>query len=69
LDRPGVLPLYVGDDVTDEDAFEVLEDRGLGLVVQEEEAPTRARYRLSDTDEVEQFLEALIPVCKESADE
>jgi trehalose-phosphatase len=69
MDRPGVMPIYVGDDVTDEDAFEVLEDRGLGLVVQEGDKPTRARYRLRDTFEVEQFLQALIPICKESADE
>jgi trehalose 6-phosphate phosphatase len=69
LDHASVLPLYVGDDVTDEDAFEVLEDRGLGLVVQEVEAPTRARYKLRNPEEVEQFLKALIPVCKGSADE
>jgi trehalose 6-phosphate phosphatase len=69
MDRSGVMPIYVGDDVTDEDAFEVLEDRGLGLVVQEGDKPTRARYLLRDTFEVEQFLQALIPICKESADE
>ena len=68
LDRPGVLPLYVGDDVTDEDAFEVLMERGLGLVVQEGDKPTRARYRLSNPAEVEQFLQALMPLCKENAD-
>jgi trehalose-6-phosphatase len=58
----------VGDDVTDEDAFEVLEDKGLGLVVQEGSKPTRAKYRLRNPAEVEQFLQDLIPVCKESAD-
>ncbi len=68
LDQPGVLPLYVGDDVTDEDAFEVLEDKGLGLVVQEGDKPTRAKYRLHNPAEVEQFLQNLIAVCKESAD-
>ncbi len=68
LDHSSVLPLYVGDDVTDEDAFEVLEDRGLGLVVQEGGKPTRAKYRLRNPGEVEQFLRDLIPVCKESAD-
>ena len=69
LDHANVLPLYIGDDVTDEDAFEVLEDKGLGLVVQEGRAPTRARYQLRNPAEVEQFLKSLIPVCKENDDE
>ena len=69
LDRPDVLPLYVGDDVTDEDAFKVLVDRGLGFAVQKGDKPTAARYLLRDPDEVEKFLQALIPVCKESVNE
>ncbi len=59
LDVPEVLPVYVGDDVTDEDAFRELERRGLGIVVGREERPTRARYALDDTDEVRLFLDEL----------
>jgi trehalose 6-phosphate synthase/phosphatase len=55
------LPVYLGDDVTDEDAFEVLTDRGLGLVVRGEhdERPTWADFALADPDEVRWLLERL----------
>ena len=60
IDRPSVLPLYIGDDLTDEDAFSELERRGLGILVRDEEArPTAARLALNDTDEVRRFLETL----------
>jgi trehalose-phosphatase len=59
LDVPEVLPVYIGDDVTDEDAFRELERRGLGIVVGREERPTRATYALDDTDEVRLFLDEL----------
>jgi trehalose-phosphatase len=69
LDRPDILPFYMGDDVTDEDAFGVLEDRGVGIAVQEVAAPTAARYRLRNPDEVQEFLKALITFAKESPSE
>ena len=59
LDAPDVLPVYIGDDVTDEDAFREVEGRGLGIVVGRDERPTRATYALEDTDEVRLFLEEL----------
>lgn len=51
-----LLPLYVGDDVTDEDAFGALEADGLGIVVGAPQYPTRAAYALRDTAAVEQLL-------------
>lgn len=57
---PHAVPIYIGDDLTDEDAFRVLSDRGLGLVVFAHPRPTAARYRLHDTHEVRQLLERLI---------
>jgi alpha,alpha-trehalase len=61
LEREGVLPVFVGDDLTDEDAFQTLKGRGLGLVVRgEAERPTAADYALEDVEEVRQFLELLI---------
>lgn len=59
LDRPEVVPIYVGDDLTDEDAFRVLRENGIGIVVLDHARPTLAHYRLQDTEEVERFLEAL----------
>jgi trehalose 6-phosphate phosphatase len=69
LDRPDVVPFYLGDDVTDEDAFKVLQDRGIGIAVQETPGPTAARYRLRDPEEVQKFLQALITFVKESRSE
>ncbi|HSL67970.1 MAG TPA: trehalose-phosphatase [Actinomycetota bacterium] len=60
-DRPGVVPLYVGDDETDEDAFRVLGDLGIGFVVRGEgdARESLARYALRDPDEVRALLEEL----------
>jgi trehalose 6-phosphate phosphatase len=59
LDRPDVLPFYLGDDLTDEDAFRILGDRGVGIVVSEGPRETAAAYQLHDPDEVRRFLERL----------
>jgi trehalose-phosphatase len=56
LDRPEVLPIYIGDDETDEDAFAALEDRGVGIRVGDGSVATRARYRLADAESVGQLL-------------
>lgn len=67
LDRPDVLPLYLGDDITDEDALRVLQDRGIGIVVRGEDdaRETAARYALIDCDDVRRFLEMLTSVAAE----
>jgi trehalose 6-phosphate phosphatase len=59
LDKSDVVPFYIGDDVTDEDAFRSLKHRGIGVVVMDPPRSTEAQYRLKDTDEVEQFLKKL----------
>lgn len=59
LDRPDVVPVYVGDDLTDEDAFAALAGRGVGIVVGTDSRLTRARYALEDPGEVLRFLEVL----------
>lgn len=65
LDQPGVLPFYIGDDITDEDAFNALKERGIGIVVGAECRETAARYRLEDTDDVRNFLQELASVLNE----
>lgn len=55
LDSPDVVPIFIGDDSTDEDAFKELIERGIGVMVGEARA-TYARYRLSDPGEVREFL-------------
>lgn len=64
LHGDAVLPFYVGDDVTDEDAFRVLADRGVGVLVGSPAYKTDATYRLGDTSEVREFLQALILVLR-----
>jgi alpha,alpha-trehalase len=54
-----VLPIYLGDDETDEDAFESLREGGIGILVADAPQPTRARYRLRDSAEVRRFLERI----------
>ncbi len=57
LDGDDVLPVYVGDDTTDEDAFRSLSDRGLGIVVRDgADRRTSARLALDGTEDVERFL-------------
>src|SRR5919197_255481 len=58
--RVKVRPIYIGDDRTDEDAFRALGQRGVGILVSEEQRPTAANYSLKDPSEVERFLRELI---------
>jgi alpha,alpha-trehalase len=59
-DQSAIVPIYVGDDVTDEDAFRALAGRGLTLIVQgPDDRLTAADYALADTGEVRRFLEFL----------
>jgi alpha,alpha-trehalase len=61
LDRAATLPLYLGDDLTDEDAFRAVAETadGIGILVADEPRPTAAAYSLRDPDEVRTFLEKL----------
>lgn len=65
LDRDEVEPMYLGDDHTDEHAFEALEERGIGIFVGDADDPesaertTTADYILYTVDEVETFLDGL----------
>ena len=65
LEPPKGLPLYLGDDLTDEDAFTALQGLGVGIVVGELSRQTAARYALRDTNEVRLFLEQVVSLIEE----
>jgi trehalose-6-phosphatase len=57
---PGrLLWLYLGDDWTDEHAFEVLSGQALTVRVGDAVPASKAAYRLQDVSEVQQLLTAL----------
>ena len=59
--RSGLVPLYLGDDVTDEDAFKAIEAYGCGVsvFVGRPNRESAARYYLASPEEVSRFLELL----------
>lgn len=65
LDGDDVIPLYLGDDITDEDAFQALKGRGIGIYVGSQTDPERdgrstaADFVLDSVAEVERFLDGL----------
>jgi trehalose 6-phosphate phosphatase len=65
LDREDIVALYVGDDITDEHAFEALSGTGIGIFVGHASDPevagrtTAADFVLDSTEEVERFLDTL----------
>jgi len=60
LDSSRVRPIYIGDDVTDEDAFRALQGLGRGIKVHGGEAQTTyADYGLAAPDDVRRFLDKL----------
>lgn len=69
-DCNNVLPMYVGDDRTDEDAFKVLREKNCGygiLVSSKPKENSSAYYSLRDPSEVMEFLNSLVRWTKSSA--
>ena len=58
----GLVPVYLGDDLTDEDGFRVIEKYGGGIsvFVGEPDQESSARYFLRSPEEVSRFLEMLL---------
>jgi trehalose-phosphatase len=54
---PGTLGVFVGDDVTDEDAFDALRGRGFGIRVGDWSGPSLAMGRVPSCQAVTGFLE------------
>jgi alpha,alpha-trehalase len=60
VDRTVSKGIYIGDDITDEDAFEAIQVHGIGVLVDGAETrETAAHYRLEGVEETQRFLEAL----------
>jgi trehalose-phosphatase len=61
-DRLGkeLFPIYIGDDLTDEDAFATLGDKGISILVTRRKKRSFAKYYLRKVEEVEKFLESLL---------
>lgn len=53
---PGSSVAYLGDDLTDEDAFEALKGRGTGFLVRTEKRPSRADFHLMPPEQLLAFL-------------
>lgn len=60
LNNLETLPIYIGDDITDEDAFAALQGKGVGILVGAHDEETAATYRLESVEEVQLFLQRLI---------
>lgn len=55
-----ILPIYIGDDTTDEDAFKQLKDTGITVYVQNKsKKSTAAQYQVKDPNEVLEFLQSI----------
>lgn len=54
---PGAVAVFLGDDVSDEDAFRVVREFGFGVRVGAEQRPSLAAGRLASCDAVADFLE------------
>lgn len=64
LNGKSCVPVYIGDDVTDEDAFKALRDKGLTVFVGEHNR-SYAEYYLKNTREVAEFLGQVLKLKKD----
>ena len=58
-EQPGpLLPIYLGDDITDEDAFDAIHDDGIAVLVRHSDdgdRATAARYALDNPARASEF--------------
>ena len=59
IEKRGSKIIYIGDDITDEDAFSAIKTYGIGILVESETRTTGAQYKLKNTDQTLRFLEIL----------
>ncbi|MDD3374140.1 MAG: trehalose-phosphatase [Candidatus Omnitrophica bacterium] len=59
-EQKNILPVYLGDDTTDEDAFRALKEKGFGVLVSTELRDTQAEYIVRDSGDVKKVLQTFI---------
>jgi alpha,alpha-trehalase len=64
VDSDWVIPIYIGDDITDEDAFQAISNRGIAIAVGRKKSETVAHYALRNPEEVVEFVQNLTAVAK-----
>lgn len=67
-ERDDVFTIYIGDDMTDEDAFQIFVEQaaqGAGIVVTDENKCTGAHYSLRNPEEVAAFLSRLVALARQ----
>ena len=64
-DHQTYMPIYLGDDITDEDAFKSLPEHGIGILVGSHGRPTAAQCQLEDVGEVQKLLNYLVVISDE----
>ncbi|EMR02258.1 trehalose-phosphatase [Cesiribacter andamanensis] len=65
LDPSRTLPIFMGDDLTDEDGLKAVHEGGIGILAGEHGEKTWAHYRLDDVEQVRLFLEELYTLLAE----
>lgn len=60
--QSGLLPIYLGDDLTDEDGFQMIKKYGIGVTgyVGEPRSDYSAQFYLKSTEEVTQFMSKIL---------
>jgi trehalose-6-phosphatase len=59
-----VAAAYLGDDLTDEDAFKAIKGKGIGVLVRSELRPTAADIWLTPPKDLLEFLSVWLPECE-----